>query len=420
MKLGQQLSSFLRDQSANVIVIGALALPVVLGIAGVAVDYSTWLLQEKRLQAAADAAALAAARELYMAKIDGKRVQAIATSVAKAQLADKSGPSGQAISLYTEIVDRGSGVHVEIKQKNAVQMAVLTGVLPSGIGVRARANIAGGGRICVIGLDRYAKGTVHLTKKARITAPDCAVYSDSNHTAGMISKKRAVITSELACSVGGTSGSAANFRPQAVTDCPYVEDPLIGRPPPKVGACRENNLELKDKTITLSPGVYCGGLKIKSKSKVTLRSGVYIMKDGPLLVASNSSVKGKNVGIYFVGTGATFEFTSNSAVSLTAPVEGDLAGLLFYEDRGSDPARKFIIKSNRANMLLGTIYLPQGILSVKSNAKVADKSAYTAVVVRRIELSGSADLHLNADYDRTDVPVPGGIGPVGGNIFLTR
>jgi len=42
-------------------------------------------------------------------------------------------------------------------------------------------------------------------------------------------------------------------------------------------------------------------------------------------------------------------------------------------------------------MLLGTIYMPHGRLTIDANKPIADKSAYTVLVVQRIDLhAGSA------------------------------
>ena len=60
-------------------------------------------------------------------------------------------------------------------------------------------------------------------------------------------------------------------------------------------------------------------------------------------------------------------------------------------------------------VLLGTIYLPRSILLVNSNAPVADKSAYTAIVAGRLWLQEGPTLTLNANYGATDVPVPGSL-----------
>jgi len=62
-------------------------------------------------------------------------------------------------------------------------------------------------------------------------------------------------------------------------------------------------------------------------------------------------------------------------------------------------------------MLLGTIYMPKGRLIIDANKPIADKSAYTVLVVQRIDLHSGPNLILNSDYSASDVPVPPGVGP---------
>src|SRR5262245_2190007 len=66
----------------------ALTLPVIMGAAAVAVDYSTMAQQRTKLQAAADAAALDAARELHLAQSAGTNVAEIASNYARAHIAN--------------------------------------------------------------------------------------------------------------------------------------------------------------------------------------------------------------------------------------------------------------------------------------------------------------------------------------------
>ena len=76
--------------------------------------------------------------------------------------------------------------------------------------------------------------------------------------------------------------------------------------------------------------------------------------------------------------------------------------------------------SDNARLLEGTIYLPRGHLYIDADAPIADKSAYTAIIVSRLELFAGPNLVLNADFDATDVPVPEGVGNIGGKIYLSQ
>src|SRR3954447_24978483 len=60
-----------------------LALPMLFGLVGVAVDYSSWSRQAALLQRAADAGALPSARELAVAYPTDERIRSVAESVVR-------------------------------------------------------------------------------------------------------------------------------------------------------------------------------------------------------------------------------------------------------------------------------------------------------------------------------------------------
>ena len=63
-----KLASILRGESGNVAIITAIALVPLMMAGGAAVDYGNWVAVQARLQAATDAAALAAGREPNMSE----------------------------------------------------------------------------------------------------------------------------------------------------------------------------------------------------------------------------------------------------------------------------------------------------------------------------------------------------------------
>jgi hypothetical protein len=176
-----------------------------------------------------------------------------------------------------------------------------------------------------------------------------------------------------------------------------------------------------------------------------MASGVYVIKDGPLIVDKGATLRGANVGIYLTGPGSNLTFAADSTISLSAPKDGPLAGLLIFDDPNGasapaippyalpiplvgqllgnllkGPPREHKILSDNARMLLGTIYMPQGRLIIDANKPIADKSAYTVLVVQRIDLHSGPNLILNSDYSASDVPVPPGVGPYGNGVKLTH
>ncbi len=214
-----------------------------------------------------------------------------------------------------------------------------------------------------------------------------------------------------------------SFSPAPITDCPKIEDPLGDRAAPDYGGCTYDALVVT-KNTDLKPGVYCNGLTISGNANVTLQNGLYVIKDGPLVVADTVSLTGNAVSFFLTGSKSTFDFQKDTTIDLAAMESGSLAGLLFYEDRDvpysfnfnpfflsklPDDVRLHKISSNNARNLLGTIYLSRSILLVDADAPVADASAYTAIITGRLWLQAGPTLTLNADYTKTKVPVPNGL-----------
>jgi Flp pilus assembly protein TadG len=397
---------FARDRAGVAVITFALAVPVLAGLVGVAVDYSTWSSQVARLQSAADAAALAAAREISVAAPDQTRIEAVGEAVVRASGAAQAGR----VRLTATMVQNRSGVQITLTQSKTAIMSRLVTPALTDITVTATAVASGTRRLCVLGLDPEKSNTINLDGEARITANGCTVASNSRSTKGVSVKGSAVVAAQLICSVGGFEGGGFNFSGQRMTDCPVTADPLADRPPPAVGPCTSSRKLVITSSRTLSPGTYCEGIEIKGNgTRVDLSPGIYVIKDGNLKVDDTAALHGRNVGFYFTGHNAAFDFVSSATVNLGAPRDGPMAGILFFGDRNAPDSREYKITSDNARTLLGTIYLPRGFLTVDSKNTVADQSAYTAIVTQRIDLKHAPNLVLNTNYSATDVPVADGI-----------
>lgn len=92
----------------------------------------------------------------------------------------------------------------------------------------------------------------------------------------------------------------------------------MSRPCRSAGDCsgtRRSKLRLQqqghdNRTVTIDPGVYYGGISILNNSVVTFRPGIYVVKDGKFFVDSKAKVQGDGVGFYLTGNNATLHFTS--------------------------------------------------------------------------------------------------------------
>jgi hypothetical protein len=271
----------------------------------------------------------------------------------------------------------------------------------------------------MVALDAKNADALHLHKSAVITANGCTVQSNSTDRNGLHVEDNASVTADKVCSSGGyKGGNGAKFSRAPITDCPKISDPLAAQAPPALPSCTVTTLKIDGKitpSMTLLPGVYCGGIKVTNNAKVTLLSGIYVIDNGPLVVDHGGSLAGTNVGFYFTGDKAGLLFFENRSVSAPiAPPDGVKSAPPPPPPPGSPPMRTYRIVSNNARTLLGTIYLPAGRLIIDADKPVADLSAYTVIVARQVELFDGPNLYLNTNYAGSDVPVPSGVGPISG------
>ena len=448
--------SFESDRQGAVAVIFGLVATVLLGLVGGGIDYARLAARRSQLQGATDAGVLAGGNSLKLASSNTASVVGITTQTIQN---GAQPPADSPVTITVTLPADKSSVFARAEQTVKLSFGGFVGVPTVKIAAQARANVVGSMRLCMLALDPAAPGAFDLEKAAQVTATGCTLYSNSTSPIGMTGKDSSIATAQTICSAGGYSGVRANFAPPPQTGCPTIADPLKDRPAPTVGGCTsipvsankkgDTSKNLIDQDATLDAGTYCGGLHITKNAAVTLRAGIYVMQDGPLIVDSKASLTGTDVGFYFMGNKGGLLFDQKTSISLAAPTTGTMAGLLMMEERAvsspvdpvlaalpdplgilppttppplgaSKPMRIYRIISDNARTMLGTIYLPAGRLVVDAKKAVADQSAYTVIVAQQINLYEGPNLVLNANYGATSVPVPKGVGPVSGRLLLTQ
>ncbi len=388
----------------------SLAAPVLLGAVALAVDSSGFYTQRNQMQAAVDGAALAVAKELHLYRksdSDLAKLAAFGKTHVEALLAqDKLEGNPHSTEVLISAEENEIDVALTMRTKALLPIS-MWGENPIRVSSQARAY--GQSRLCVLGLHTSKSDTIKADGGAAMTAPDCAVQSNSNDPAGLNVSSDSAVTAKVICTTGGANG-AGSLTPAPRTDCPPLDDPLAARQPPPIEGCYGPQAQVLRTSQTISAGHYCGGLKIEKNAVITLSPGDYVISGGVLEVTDAAKLIGENVSFYFRDDAATFKFNPNTTIDLSAPKEGPMAGILFYENRNAAAGRSFEIKSRNARRLLGTVYLPRGILKIDVKAQVAAESAYTVIVARQLDVKG-ANLIVNSDYGGTDVPVPEGVGP---------
>src|SRR5262249_4809123 len=92
-------------------------------------------------------------------------------------------------------------------------------------------------------------------------------------------------------------------------------------------------------TVTIPPGIYCGGITISgSVQNIVFSPGQFVLVGGGLQVNGAANVSGTEVTFFntYPGTQTNryngIGITGTGTISLSAPTTGTFKGLLFYQD----------------------------------------------------------------------------------------
>jgi Flp pilus assembly protein TadG len=400
-----------RHESGQIIALFALALIVLCGMAGLAVDVGYARVEKRRMQTAADAAAMAAAS----ASIAGDNY----TSAARKD------------SSLNGFTDGARGVSVTVNQppasgsyagNNSYLEAVVSQTQPTfllnafGIGsipVAARAvAYIGSAPSCIYALGQTGTD-ITLNGSAAVNS-QCGVMDDSSGSPALVGTGSAQLTASAIDVVGQASwGSSIPTSPTAVAGVVPVSDPLSYLTPPTVGGCTQTNYHANS-TTTIGPGTYCGGIQVNGGSTtLNLTAGTYILEGGGLQVNGGASLDSVNSdgslggSVMFYNTqgagygSGSISISGGSVLNLTAPTSGAYAGILFSQDPTNTDAASFTGSSS--SIFQGALYFPTAALTYSGSSAAA---AYTILVAQSITFTGSSS--MNDNYSS----LPGGVSPI--------
>ncbi len=234
---------------------------------------------------------------------------------------------------------------------------------------------------------------------AEIEALNCTVQVNSRHKYAFRIWLGSKFFASGLCVTGGAYLSGwATVSPEPSLGCPPQPDPLAGLKAPEVGGCDHHDSVFSSQSSTLQPGVYCGGLTVKGASNLELAAGTYVIKDGPLAIHDTSKVSGDGVTFFLTGDDALIRFDDDSSLTLTAPTDGDMAGILVFQDR--DYGGHHLWDSKAPTELYGTIYLPEGQLLSQSSNAITPVNSCNVLIAKRLHFKFRSGVSI--DLGRTE------------------
>ena len=362
-----------RRQKGQVLATFAFCMVALVGFMGLAIDMGYLRLVKRKMQSAADSAAIAGASQL---KIGG------VTAAAQADAARDGytdGTNGVVVTVNAPTSGSHIGasfVEVVVSQPQPTFFMKIFGVNSAAMSARAVATLGSSTTGCMYAL--HPGGTAITTVgNVDLEAPTCGIISNGDMNVSGAS------TQIKAASIG-VAGRYVKSGSPVVTPTPQegiaqVSDPLAYLTPPAVGACTNF-----PSSSTVNPGTYCG-ITINSGT-VTFNPGLYITTGG-MSIKANATVQSSGLTIY-VDSGSV-SFAGNSTVELSAPTSGPYAGILFWQNP-ADTSGASLLGNNPAN-LNGALYFPEAPLDIGGT----DGTGYTIIVADSIRFHGNPEIGSN-------------------------
>ena len=382
------LTRWKASEAGNVAIIAALAMPVMIGFCGMAIEAGYWFYKQRLLQAAADIAT-------YNATVAVRNGEPSAQIIAQAS-ADASNNGWSAARGTIQVhMPPTSGTHqnansveillTESEQRLFTKIFVNT---PVQISVRTVANYASTGQACMLALNKVANQAVRMWGNNNTTLTGCNVMSNSFSNDAISVGGNAHLTTPCALAVGssGTHGNGS----LTLTSCASptnnsaaAADPYRNLPAPPIP---NNCTNAPNGNQPFSPGRYCGGISINGNGNKTFSPGVYIIDGGTFKLNGNISVSGPGV-MFYLTNGATVSFNGNVNLNFSAPTSGTYSGILFFGDRTQPNAtQKF--NGNAASLMTGAMYFPSQ--QIQMNGNFSGVNGYEQVIGDTIDYSGNA------------------------------
>jgi hypothetical protein len=377
LKAPRSLRCFWKETSGGVLIYTAFALPMLLAVAGLAVDLGLWYMNKRVTQATADSAAISSALEVMRLEDVGV-YESDLLNIALASGGDNGyHPSGGDTMEVNYPPDNGpyagNGDAVEVIVRRPTTAFLGRILFKEDVTVASRA-VA---RVdindtCVWALNRTTDKAVRISGSANVDLP-CGILSNSNHPEAFSSDGAACVTASGIRVVGGSLGDCIN--PDPSLNMNAVNDPLNGMAPPAVGPCDfSSNIRVNTgDSVTLDPGVYCGRISVMSGGSLHFNEGLYILDTASLTFNSSATVTGTDVSFYITPEstqGDNIDVAANANVSLSAPgADGELPGVLFYQDRGSLPDITHSFTGQATMDLEGILYFPNQNLQIAGGSE---------------------------------------------------
>jgi Flp pilus assembly protein TadG len=399
MRAFSWLKDLISSERGNVLIVGAAALPLLLGAVALSVDSVNLTLARRQLQRTADSGALAGAYAIVQS-------QTVATAVNRDLLLNKDH------TLKTTTIENApttgshagdmSAVRVVLQANRATPfMAIFNDRTPT-IRVEATAAVIFNGKFCMVSLEDGNATGITFTGNSNVDL-GCGVATNSRATTGIACSGSTKVVASPIAAVGGVPTCTAYATGTKLM--PYSAkqtDPFATLPVPNISGMNctaQIKVQPNDALTTVQPGCY---KNIDINGKLNLAPGTYYV-DGSV---TNNSAFSAGAQAVVSGTGVTIVLTSKTPnvastiaglsinggaqLNLKAPKTGAYGGVLMYQDPRATLGNTIQINGNSLTSYEGAFYFPRAYMTF--NGTTGMNTECLQLVARRLAFSGNSSV----------------------------
>jgi Flp pilus assembly protein TadG len=405
-----------RARRGVILVLVAISLVVILAFVAIALDGGSLLERRRHAQSTADAAAMAAAENLFRSypknnglDSDGEAAQAALAVAAANGIANDGATSIVTVRTASQNYFSGSNAGAAVPE-GYVEVTVeynqgryFSGVLASGsIPISARAVARGeweAADVAIHVLDLHRPGSLSATGEsfATVSGAKIIVNSDAPDAAAT---NGGTITAPTIDITGGTvvTGSKGGFIADINYDEPPEPDPLRHIPQPNINGMEVQSngpVHISNGTRNLQPGTYRGGISVTGQGNLNMAPGVYYMDGGGFDFSGQGSLNAQGVMIFNAPTKSSevVSITGTGSIVMSPPTTGIYKGLTLFQARYS--GNTMTVSGGGYMDIIGTFYTAGGTLKVSGGG---DSKVGSQYISRFLEIVGNGGLYI--DYNK--------------------
>lgn len=429
----------IKDDSAGIMTMTAVMFPMLLGFAGFGIDVTSWYMERRITQSIVDTAAVEGAHENINYPDESEadlEIKVIAWSATIGYEAAQDTMQVNNPPLFGDHIGDEGFVEVINDRQATLYFVSAFYALFNGqdfsVTVQSR-GVAGAlslGEACVVALSPIDNRALNFTGTTTVTS-DCGIASNSTSASGLQVGGNATVEVAAVSVVGGyrnigggsledndggilipnTPGSIVNdpydgipMPPEDFEDAlvapddscdggpglTFIGDPVVrssvagvpgviggGAPEDEDGGSPPASMVDGTAFVTLSPGSYCGGLKVQDNAYFS--PGLYIIHNGDFDANAGSIMWGDGISFFLTGDSDAdvggMKDNGQVEIDFSATISGTYGGILFFQDISGDCAggsTQDVTFNGGADMGLdGVVYIPACQVTINGGADAA-------------------------------------------------